>query len=193
MMAFRNKKKEKEEPLVRIEREKILDVDASMQGSLTFKDAVNLRINGSFEGSLDTKGNLTVGENAHVQADIVGENIVISGKVSGNVVASDSISLTGAAHLVGNIRTPKLSVNNGAILQGKCDMPTKEAKEAKVSRSTIKEALMSVEELAKYLEVDSTSVLNWAKAGRIPAHSEGNSWKFDRAKVDAWIASEKIK
>ncbi|MCQ9208332.1 MAG: polymer-forming cytoskeletal protein [Omnitrophica bacterium] len=187
---FKNRKKEKEEPVVRIEREKILDVDASMQGSLTFKDPVNLRINGKFEGTLDTKGKLTIGENAQVQADIVGEDVTICGKVSGNVIASDGLSLTRTAHLVGNIRTPKLNVADGAILQGKCDMP---AKEAKVSRSTVKEALMTVEELAKYLEVDSTSVLNWAKAGRIPTQSEGNSWKFDRAKVDAWIASEKIK
>lgn len=189
-MAFRNKKKEKEEPQVQVAREKILDVDASMQGSLAFKDPVNLRINGKFEGNLDTKGNLTIGENAQVQADIVGENIEICGKVSGNVVASDSLSLTQTAHLVGNIRTPKLNVSGGAIFQGKCDMP---AKEAKLSHSIVKEALMTVEELAKYLEMDSASILNWAKSGRIPAQSEGNNWKFDRARVDSWIASEKIK
>jgi len=41
--------------------EKILDVDASMQGTLAFKDPVNLRINGKFDGKLDTKGSLTIG------------------------------------------------------------------------------------------------------------------------------------
>ena len=56
---------------------KVLDVDASMQGTLTFKDPVNLRINGSFEGRLDTKGMLTIGENASVRADIHGDEIVI--------------------------------------------------------------------------------------------------------------------
>ena len=39
--------------------DKILDVDARMQGTVVFKDPVNLRINGSFEGKLDTRGNLT--------------------------------------------------------------------------------------------------------------------------------------
>ena len=188
-MAFRNRKKEKEEPVVKTE-EKVLDVNASMQGSLTFKDPVNLRINGRFEGTLDTKGSLTVGENAEVRANIAGENIEICGRVFGNVVASISLSLTRAAHLVGDIRTPRLSVADGAILQGKCQMETKEAK---VSRSTIQEVLLTVEELAKYLEVDAASVSDWAQKGRIPAQKEGNSWKFDRAKVDAWIASEKIK
>ena len=36
--------------------QKVLDVDASLQGNLVFKDAVNLQINGSFEGKLETKG-----------------------------------------------------------------------------------------------------------------------------------------
>lgn len=190
-MAFRSKKKEQERPLqVEVERKKILDVDASMQGSLTFRDSVNLRINGKFEGSLDTKGNLTIGENAQVQANIVGENIEICGRVLGNVIASNSLRLDHTAYLVGDIRTPRLAITEGAILQGKCQM---EARESKVSRSTINEMLMTVEELAKYLEVDSTSILDWAKTGRVPAQKEGNSWRFDRAKVDAWIASEKIK
>ena len=42
--------------------EKVLEVDASMTGTLTFKDPVNLRINGRFDGTLDTKGSLTIGE-----------------------------------------------------------------------------------------------------------------------------------
>ena len=73
--------------------------------------------------------------------------------------------------------------------QGKCDMSVKEAK---VSRATLQQATMTVDELAKYLEVDSDSVEDWAKQGRIPAMKDGSSWKFDRARVDTWIASEKI-
>ncbi len=189
-MVFRDRKKEKERSNVLPEQEKILDVDASMQGSLTFRDPVNLRINGKFEGTLDTKGNLTIGESAQVQADIVGEGVEICGKVSGDVVATSRLSLTKTAYLVGNIQTPRLSVAEGAVLQGKCEM---KAKEAKVNRSTIQEMLMTVEELAKYLEVDAASILDWAKQGRIPAQKEGSSWRFDRTKVDSWIASEKIK
>lgn len=188
-MAF-GKKKGKEEPIERVEKVKILDVDASMQGSLTFRDPVNLRINGKFEGSLDTKGNLTIGENAQVRANIVGEDIVISGKVTGGVAASGSLGLTSSAHLIGDIRTPKLSVVEGAFFQGRCEMS---AKEAKVSRSTMQEAMMTVDELARYLEVDSASITDWAKAGKIPSQKEGTSWKFDRSQIDAWIASEKIK
>ena len=188
-MAFRTKRKE-DEQLVKAGETKILDVDASMQGSLTFRDPVNLRINGSFEGSLDTKGNLTVGENAQVQANIIGENIVISGKVFGNVTATTNLCLTASAFLLGSIKTPKLSVQEGATFQGKCEM---QAKDTKVAQATVQQALMSVDELAKYLEVDIDSVEDWAKSGRIPAQKEGSTWKFDRGRIDTWIASEKIK
>ncbi len=58
-------------------KDKILDVDASMQGTLSFNDPVNLRINGKFEGKLNTKGILMVGERADIAADIFGEYITI--------------------------------------------------------------------------------------------------------------------
>ena len=106
-----NKKKEETQ-------EKILDVDASMQGTIAFKDPVNLRINGSFEGKLDTRGNLTIGENAKVTANIHGDNIVIAGKVSGDVIATRSLSILGTATLKGNLTAPRLSVGEGAILGG---------------------------------------------------------------------------
>ena len=52
MALLGNKKNDSSAP-------KVLDVDASLQGNLVFKDAVNLHINGNFEGRLETKGDLT--------------------------------------------------------------------------------------------------------------------------------------
>lgn len=190
-MVFRNRKKPVETIIPKTE-EKLLDVDASMQGSLVFRDTVNLRINGKFEGTLNTKGNLTIGENAKIKADIVGENIIVSGKVVGNVIASNTLTLTRTAYLAGDIRTTRLSIEDGAILQGKCQMSQINLKEKELSRAIEEEIRMTVEELAKYLEVDTDSVIDWAKKGRIPAQREGNLWNFDRNRIDAWIASEKI-
>ena len=87
-------------------QEKILDVDASMQGTISFKDPVNLRINGSFEGKLDTRGNLTIGENAKVTANINGDNITSYGKVTGDIVATKSLSVLGPATIRGIFARP---------------------------------------------------------------------------------------
>lgn len=163
---------------------KVLDVDASMQGTLAFKDPVNLRINGRFEGKLDTKGSLAVGENATIRADINGEEIRIGGKVTGNIIAKKQLNVLSHAHIVGDITTPVLSVESGAVIQGKCQM---------LGHSSQKGATFNADELARYLEVEVSNIVNWANSGRIPAFKEGSEWRFDRTMVDQWIAKERAK
>jgi excisionase family DNA binding protein len=163
---------------------KIFEVDASMQGTLMFKDPVNLRINGTFEGKLDTKGSLIIGENASIRADINGDEIIIGGKITGNIVAANSLKVLSNAHVVGDINTPSLSVEAGAIIHGKCQMLT---------GANTKSGIFNINELAKYLEVEVSNILEWANSGKIPAFKEGNDWKFERPRIEEWIAKEKSK
>lgn len=169
------------------EGERVLDVDASMQGSLIFKDPVNLRINGRFEGTLNTKGNLMIGEHAVVSADITGDSIVVAGKVNGNVHAHRELKLIAPAMVIGEIKTPLLSVAEGAVFDGNCSMVSKESPEAS------RHASMTPEEVAKYLEVDAAMVLDWVGSGKLPGMREGGDWRFDRSKIDEWVAAGKIK
>src|SRR3989338_1770853 len=87
---------------------KVLEVDASFQGNLIFKDEVNLHINGHFEGRLETKGDLLIGEQASVKANIIGERITIAGSVNGDVTAVSELRLAPTAKVIGDIRTPNL-------------------------------------------------------------------------------------
>jgi excisionase family DNA binding protein len=157
--------------------DKILDVDASMQGSLNFKDPVNLRINGRFEGTLSTRGNLTIGQTAAVCADITGENIIIGGRVRGKITAKERLTLLPSAIVEGDIYPARLNVAEGAVLDGKCVML---------------HDFLNCEELAKYLEVDLNSILEWASSGKVPGEKEGSDWKFERRAIDSWVASGKI-
>jgi excisionase family DNA binding protein len=52
---------------------------------------------------------------------------------------------------------------------------------------------MTHEELAKYLEVDAAMILEWVNSGKLPGVKEGDDWRFDRSKVDEWVAAGKIK
>ncbi|MDO8662589.1 MAG: polymer-forming cytoskeletal protein [Candidatus Omnitrophota bacterium] len=157
--------------------EKILDVDASMQGTLSFKDAVNLRINGKFEGTLETKGNLTIGPTAVVTADINGDNIIIGGRVRGRITARERLTILPAAMVEGDIFPAKLNIAEGAILEGRCCML---------------HDFLNAEELARYLEVDLNSIMEWANSGKVPGHKEGDAWKFERKAIDSWVGSGKI-
>ena len=163
--------------------EKWLEVDASMTGTLAFKDPVNLQINGRFEGTLDTKGNLSIGEHAQVKATIQGESIAVSGTVSGNITATTRVELHATARLTGKVATPRLTVHDGAILHGTVEM---------IGGRT-ESPWMTIEELARYLEVDANTVSQWAEGGRLPAQREGSQWRFDRTKIEEWLAHEKIK
>ncbi len=165
-------------PLRRKIEEKLLDVDASMQGSLSFKDPVNLRINGRYEGNLEVRGTLTIGSTAMVRADIIGDNIVIGGRVRGKIVAKEMLSLLPHAIVEGEIYPSKLNIAEGAIFEGKCYML---------------HDFLTAEELARYLEVDLNSIMEWANSGKLPGVREGDSWRFERKNIDAWIASGKIK
>ena len=170
------------------EMERVLDVDASMQGSLIFKDPVNLKISGRFEGTLNTKGSLMIGENAVVNADISGESIVVAGKVTGNINAIKELKLISPACVIGEIRTPLLSIAEGAVFEGTSKMLAKSKNDF-----NLRPSVMTSEELAKYLEVEASMIVEWVNSGKLPAMKEGDSWKFDRIKVDEWIATEKIK
>lgn len=159
------------------QQESIIDVDASMQGSLIFNDAVNLRIRGSFDGTLETKGKLTIGETAVVKATIKCENIVVEGRVKGDIDASSQVDLSSTAVVEGTVKTPNLIVHEGAILQGKCMMM---------------EDVIGPEELARHLDLDKETVIDWADTGKIPGFKEGENWKFERRRIDSWVASGRI-
>lgn len=164
--------------------EKLLDVDASMQGTITFKDPVNLRINGSFEGKLDTRGNLTIGENAKVKANINGDRIIVAGKVTGDIRATNSISIIAPAVVQGNVITPRLSVTEGAILEGQVSMlnvaPAGDAPDV----------VMTLRDVAHYLEVEARVVEEWANKKKIPARHENGDWTFSKMAIDRWIQEE---
>ena len=165
--------------------EKILDVDASMQGTIAFKDPVNLRINGSFEGKLDTRGNLTIGENAKIRAGIHGDRIVVAGKVKGDIVATESLSIVSPGVVEGNISTPRLSVTEGATLEGQVAM-------LGVKQGGAPEVHLTLKDVARYLEVETRIVEEWAREKKIPAQQENGEWTFKKSSVDRWIQQERV-
>ncbi len=167
--------------------EKILDVDASMQGTIAFKDPVNLRINGSFEGKLDTRGTLTIGENAKVKANITGDRIIVAGKVTGDVQATQSISVVTPAIIQGNITSPKLSVTEGAVIEGRVSMiNVPQAGDAQ-------DVLLTLKDVAQYLEVEAKIVEDWAQKKKIPGRFENGNWVFSKSEIDRWIQQENVK
>lgn len=167
--------------------QKVLEVDANFQGNLAFKDEVNLHINGHFEGRLDTKGDLLIGEHATVKANIIGERITIAGSVNGDVTAQSEIRLMAASKVVGDIRTPNLVIERGAVFHGMSRMLSNIEKDP-----NHRSVLFNIDEVSRYLSVETELIAEWAENGKFPGMRDGESWKFEKDKVDEWIANGRI-
>ena len=92
----------------------------------------DIRIDGTFEGKVQTKGRVGVGEKANVQGDIICGNIDLWGKVDGNVFVKDTLALKEGCVVNGNLHVKSLSVELGSTFNGNCRMIT-EAEFDKIS------------------------------------------------------------
>jgi len=63
-----------------------------------------------------------IGESAVVTAQIKASSIIVAGKVSGEIIASERIEIRPSAKVSGNLTTPRLVVHDGAIFEGNCVM-----------------------------------------------------------------------
>lgn len=80
-----------------------------------------------FDGTLDgtmtlTDSRLTIGPNARVTANISVQDVVIFGRVDGNIHASGSIDLRQTASLVGDVRAGRLAIEESAIIKGRVEL-----------------------------------------------------------------------
>ena len=82
----------------------------------------DIRIDGTFEGKIQSKGRVVVGESAHIKGDIVCDSIDLWGKVEGNVFVKDTLNLKEGCSVNGNLNVRKLSVELGATFNGNCKM-----------------------------------------------------------------------
>ena len=79
----------------------------------------DLRLDSSVEGLVSIGGfRLTVGPGAHVAADIVAREATISGEVKGDISACDRIEIMKSASIVGNLKTAKIMIEEGAYFKG---------------------------------------------------------------------------
>jgi cytoskeletal protein CcmA (bactofilin family) len=95
----------------------VLSSDVEIKGTVKFSN--DLVVDGKIEGEINSDGNLTVGENARIKAEIKTATVVVYGKVHGNLTATDRVELKASAEVVGDIKAKTLSIEAGAIFVGK--------------------------------------------------------------------------
>jgi len=100
----------------------VLSSDVEIKGTVKFTN--DLVVDGKIEGEITSEGNLTVGENARIKAEIKTGTVVVYGKVHGNLTVTDRVELKASAEVVGDIKAKTLSIEAGAIFVGKSTVGT---------------------------------------------------------------------
>lgn len=100
-----------------IGKKAVIDGDVSGKG--------NFKIDGVVDGNITIKGDLVMGEKAVVTGNITAKNIVIAGKVAGDITASGQLTIKNTGTINGDQKCGSLIVEEGSSVVGKCDISGK--------------------------------------------------------------------
>jgi cytoskeletal protein CcmA (bactofilin family) len=93
----------------------------------------SLFIDGRIEGTINfTDSRITVGRNGVVVADISAKEVVIMGQVTGNIQCTDRLDIRSEGSLAGDVVTPRICVEDGAVLKGAVEVRADQQQNEKV-------------------------------------------------------------
>jgi cytoskeletal protein CcmA (bactofilin family) len=98
----------------------VLNSDVELTGSLKFSG--ELTFDGKLDGDISSEGVLTLGDNAVIRGNLNVNSVVVRGKVNGNVSAREKIEIKAKAELFGDIRAPRLVIEEGVTFVGKSEV-----------------------------------------------------------------------
>jgi len=101
----------------------------------------SLRIDGSFDGTINCNGTLVIGSNAEVEGEIVAETAIIGGEIDGNITAHEKIEIRSDGKIFGDLTAPVLHIERGVILEGSCTINTGDNNTEDAKVTSIKEKL----------------------------------------------------
>jgi len=97
-----------------------LGQETKFEGKLGFHGS--MRIDGYLKGKIEAKGNLIIGDDALIEADIHVSYASISGEVHGNITADQRVDIQAPAKVFGNIHAPTVVIGEGVIFEGHTKM-----------------------------------------------------------------------
>ncbi len=82
----------------------------------------DFRVEGHFKGTIKVAGDIFVGQSGIVEADVEADNIVIQGRITGNVLARKQLEIQSSGQLLGDCRAKSIDIREGAIFEGRSNM-----------------------------------------------------------------------
>jgi len=98
----------------------VLNSDVELKGTLKFSG--ELAFDGKLDGEISSDSALHLGDNAIIKGNINVNTVVVRGKINGNVTAREKIDIKSKTELFGDIRAPKLVIEEGVTFVGKSEV-----------------------------------------------------------------------
>jgi cytoskeletal protein CcmA (bactofilin family) len=98
----------------------VLTSDVEIKGNLRFSG--ELTFEGKLEGEIQSDGTLQLGDSAVINGNINVGSCIVRGKVNGNVAAKEKVDLKNKAELFGDVRSAKLTIEEGVTFVGKTEV-----------------------------------------------------------------------
>ncbi len=102
--------------------ETLLGPSANFDGQL--KCSGGVRVEGDFKGGIETDGNIIVGKAANVSADLRGHNMLIAGKVNGNIFAHGQLAILSTGQVLGDVEVGSILIEEGGVFSGRSTVHT---------------------------------------------------------------------
>ena len=97
----------------------------------------SIRIEGTFEGEVNSQGEIFIGQNSTVNAQVFGKDVVVAGEVVGNIEARKSLHILKTGRVYGDISGDQLKIEEGGIYKGKVNMDVISSKNAYEGKVTL--------------------------------------------------------
>ena len=98
----------------------VIAAACSITGDLDLKGKV--QINARVEGEIISDGELLIGEEGDIKANIFGKVVIIFGRVVGDIKCEERLELHAGAHVTGNVLSPRVVIQDGVVFDGRCWM-----------------------------------------------------------------------
>ena len=108
------------EPTVNVNEISRISTGTVVKGEIS--SANDIRIDGTFEGKIQSKGRVVVGEKALIKGDIICSNVDFWGTMEGNFYVKDTLSLKSSSKVKGDLHIKRLQVELDAKFDGTCQM-----------------------------------------------------------------------
>lgn len=112
--------KASKEEIVRDSAQSYIGEGTTVEGKIVCEGS--LRVDGKVKGEIEAKGIVTVGEKGIVESNVKAGEVQIMGMINGNVTSDRKVEIYSTGKLIGDVNTPKIAIEEGGVLDGKCNM-----------------------------------------------------------------------